>query len=332
MVAVHIRVKNTFVDVTAGGPRHNAKPRSRSCPAEILRGTGTTSAGALTSVARTFSSDTVTRAAREVTGHLHPGDVAAPPAKQPESDGLSTASGNSPLTETLGSSCGSEAGTEYDWPQCPMTLPPLPNQAGNAGALSGSAAFAVLPAPCVAPPVVWFRVAYRGGVQLRAAPCIDAAPTGVTLAFNAVFPVTGELRSADGRVYLRLADGSGWAIDDTALCPEEPSVVRGHWAAGQGGPRMPTVVPGRALQLSAHPRSPVASTLSAVTTWEQLEHNREEPYSPGQRRRRRRRGGLRRRPKHFQNCSEGSESEADEALEDGSAPLVVVPAVRLPAA
>jgi len=32
--------------------------------------------------------------------------------------------------------------------------------------------------------------------------------------------------SYDGRVYLRLADGRGWVFDDTALIPEDPSVVK----------------------------------------------------------------------------------------------------------
>lgn len=35
---------------------------------------------------------------------------------------------------------------------------------------------------------------------------------------------------ADGRVYLRLADGRGWAFDDTTLFPHDPAVIRGYWS------------------------------------------------------------------------------------------------------
>eukprot|EP00434_Breviolum_minutum_P006246 symbB.v1.2.005511.t1/scaffold310.1/size231343/16 len=45
---------------------------------------------------------------------------------------------------------------------------------------------------------------------------------------------------ADGRIYLRLADGRGWAFDDSTLFPHDPSVIRGYWqpvsvAPTQGG-------------------------------------------------------------------------------------------------
>lgn len=41
-----------------------------------------------------------------------------------------------------------------------------------------------------------------------------------------VFAVSESLMGYDGRVYLRLADGRGWVFDDTALIPEDPSVVK----------------------------------------------------------------------------------------------------------
>lgn len=42
---------------------------------------------------------------------------------------------------------------------------------------------------------------------------------------NATLAVAEEILGADGRVYLRLADGRGWAFDDSALFPHDPSVV-----------------------------------------------------------------------------------------------------------
>lgn len=48
----------------------------------------------------------------------------------------------------------------------------------------------------------------------------------VRLCQNATLAVAEEILGADGRVYLRLADGRGWAFDDSALFPHDPSVVR----------------------------------------------------------------------------------------------------------
>jgi len=81
--------------------------------------------------------------------------------------------------------------------------------------------------PCQ--PISWFRVAYLGGISLRCSPSVEAAWTGVTLPQYDVFAVAEELQSLDGRVYLRLCDGRGWAFDDTLLMPDDPSVKRGKW-------------------------------------------------------------------------------------------------------
>merc|ERR1719343_1304777 len=75
----------------------------------------------------------------------------------------------------------------------------------------------------------WYRVAFVGGVDLRHGPSVEAPRTGEMLCQNATFAAAEELLGADGRVYLRLADGRGWAFDDTALFPHDPSVVRGFW-------------------------------------------------------------------------------------------------------
>jgi len=76
----------------------------------------------------------------------------------------------------------------------------------------------------------WYRVAYLGGIELRLQPSFLAARTGVVLIQNEVFAVSAEVVGADSRVYLRLADGRGWAFDDSALLPHDPSVVRGYFA------------------------------------------------------------------------------------------------------
>jgi len=75
----------------------------------------------------------------------------------------------------------------------------------------------------------WYRVAFIGGVDLRHGPSVEAPRTGETLCQNATFATAEELLGADGRIYLRLSDGRGWAFDDSALFPHDPSVLRGFW-------------------------------------------------------------------------------------------------------
>merc|ERR1719491_2336075 len=75
----------------------------------------------------------------------------------------------------------------------------------------------------------WFRVAFVGGVDLRYGPSVEAPRTGEMLCQNATLAAAEELVGADQRVYLKLADGRGWAFDDSALFPHDPSVVRGFW-------------------------------------------------------------------------------------------------------
>lgn len=76
----------------------------------------------------------------------------------------------------------------------------------------------------------WYRVAFLGGIDLRQGPHIDAPRVGITLGQNATFAASEELPQPDGRVYLRLADGRGWAFDDSALYPHDPVVIRGFWS------------------------------------------------------------------------------------------------------
>lgn len=84
--------------------------------------------------------------------------------------------------------------------------------------------------PQVQEQVWWYRVSFLGGIALRTAPCVDAARTGHMLYQNETFAVRERIQGADGRVYLLLADYRGWAFDDSALMPHDPSVVRGRWS------------------------------------------------------------------------------------------------------
>lgn len=110
-----------------------------------------------------------------------------------------------------------------------MMPPPAPVQ--------GSAPLA----DCIArvPPVSWYRVSHLDGIALRTAPSLNAPLAGTTLPCNETFPVAEEVASPDGRVYLRLCDGQGWALDDSVLMPHDPSVKRGNWVSLQSvGPQL----------------------------------------------------------------------------------------------
>merc|ERR1719399_886842 len=123
--------------------------------------------------------------------------------------------------------------------------------------------------------VTWFCVAFAGGpgVVLRYAPHFEAQCTGGILHKNEVFSVNQEITGPDGRVYLHLADGRGWAFDDSALMPQDPSVVRGHWQATPAAP--PAAVAWAPAEASEIPED---------------EHSAASVHT----RRRRKRGGVRR--------------------------------------
>jgi hypothetical protein len=78
----------------------------------------------------------------------------------------------------------------------------------------------------LAPIVSYFTVTFLGGIEIRVGPHVDAPHTGLILSQNDMFSVSEEVLGNDGRIYLRLADGSGWVFDDAALFPHDPSVVR----------------------------------------------------------------------------------------------------------
>jgi hypothetical protein len=75
----------------------------------------------------------------------------------------------------------------------------------------------------------WYQVLHPGGIQLLSGPCSTAPFTGASLGHNETFQVAEEVPSSDGLMYLRLADGRGWAFDTSALKSQWPCVVRGKW-------------------------------------------------------------------------------------------------------
>lgn len=112
----------------------------------------------------------------------------------------------------------------------PPPLHPAPNSAAILSSVPTSAPGSHPRPPS---PVSWYRVAYLGGINLRSGPSIEAPPTGVILPQMETFPVAEEVVGVDGRVYLCLCDGRGWAFDDSALMPMDPSVKRGNWMPSQ---------------------------------------------------------------------------------------------------
>jgi len=120
--------------------------------------------------------------------------------------------------------------------------------------------------------VWWYRVSFLGGIALRSCPSVDAPRTGHMLHQNETFAVRERIQGTDGRLYLLLADYRGWAFDDSALMPHDPSVVRGRWSP---------IDAGASYSSTAHMMA-FDQTLTA--------HSNEQ----SKRRRRRKRGGVKR--------------------------------------
>lgn len=74
--------------------------------------------------------------------------------------------------------------------------------------------------------ICWYRVAFISGIDIRTVPQLGGPRLGVVLPQHTTFAVSEALPCTDGRIYLRLADGSGWVFDDSALIPDDPSVVQ----------------------------------------------------------------------------------------------------------
>lgn len=117
--------------------------------------------------------------------------------------------------------------------------------------ISGPANTLATPSGFVASPpaVSSFQVAYVGGIHLLMSPSMQSGGTGTWLPCNEIFSVAEEVTSSDGRVYLGLCDGRGWAFDDTALMPHDPSVKRVDVSWMSTNPHgHQTVLPWRALE------------------------------------------------------------------------------------
>lgn len=161
--------------------------------------------------------------------------------------------------------------------------------------------------PTLAPQIVaWYRVAFAGGVALRSGPCVDSARTGGMLFQNETFAVSETLNGLDGRIYLLLADGRGWAFDDSALMPHDPSVIRGRWQpAPQPAPLMPdpSVAP-----VAPFPTMPY----SAPQTWDQSLCQEAYDEDATKKRRRRKRGGVKRNKNKRAQEADLAEADTDE--------------------
>jgi len=228
------------------------------------------------------------------TGHALAPPVATEPAPAAKMDTApSMPCPPMPLASMLNSPYPSE--------QCPMN-PQYPQVYQDLGMASSVGSCVV---PALAPPVpptnivAWYRVSFLGGLALRSGPCVDSLRTGGMLHHNETFAVSETLRGLDGRIYLLLADGRGWAFDDSALMPHDPSVVRGRWQpAPQPVPVAPDPVP--------VPTMPY----TAPHAWEYPLYEDEAT----KKRRRRKRGGVKRN-KNKRALAEGakplSEAEAD---------------------
>lgn len=68
-----------------------------------------------------------------------------------------------------------------------------------------------------------YRVTTRG-LGIRAGPDVTSPRTGAVLKRGAVFEASVVAPGADGRIYLKLSGWRGWAFDDSAVDPMDPSV------------------------------------------------------------------------------------------------------------
>lgn len=169
--------------------------------------------------------------------------------------------------------------------RAPVPLMPAP---ALPAPLLPSAEASLPPPPAAVAHISWFRVAYIGGIQLRTAPHFDAPRTDAVLPCQATFAAAEEIRGTDGRVYLRLADGRGWAFDDAALHPSDPSVRRGHWSSPPlcASPPLPSSV--------ATPPQPSLVFSQAVLPCPPALQGEGPGVAAPHARRRRKRGGVRR--------------------------------------
>eukprot|EP00929_Paragymnodinium_shiwhaense_P022305 TRINITY_DN14283_c0_g1_i1.p1 TRINITY_DN14283_c0_g1~~TRINITY_DN14283_c0_g1_i1.p1 ORF type:complete len:613 (+),score=119.27 TRINITY_DN14283_c0_g1_i1:64-1902(+) len=152
----------------------------------------------------------------------------AEPAASPSNSGLFLPPAQLGLSPPAASDRTPPAcGPEQTAQQLRLDHLPLPVENGLGPVYSDSAS----PSPYSSPSpqhshgIAWYRVAFLGGISVRAAPDVDAPRTGLTLPLGEVFGVAESILGQDQRVYLRLSDGRGWVFDDSLLVPEDCSVV-----------------------------------------------------------------------------------------------------------
>lgn len=284
-----IVVKNTFLDVPQPKLIEEA-PKSQSCPIaafsssswsnESIRSRGLDEAVAyggdlqlseLADAARIFSQGQVPREVMESLGHVH--------SRIDSTEALASANHDVTAVEAL-----------------PVQHPEFSSDRSSWQSVSD-------PSPQRDPvrsPPTWYRVSFRGGVNVRMLPHVESNRTGETLVHNEIFPVSEQLPGPDGRIYLRLADGRGWVFDDSVLLPDDPSVVRGNWTH---------VAASSPANQDLGLDMPVST---ANSQWEPMEEPAAVCHSPSatdatKKRRRRRRGGAARRR------SKGKVTDAAEA-------------------
>eukprot|EP00746_Dinoflagellata_sp_MGD_P070366 gnl/MRDRNA2_/MRDRNA2_28817_c0_seq2.p1 gnl/MRDRNA2_/MRDRNA2_28817_c0~~gnl/MRDRNA2_/MRDRNA2_28817_c0_seq2.p1 ORF type:complete len:399 (+),score=96.17 gnl/MRDRNA2_/MRDRNA2_28817_c0_seq2:90-1286(+) len=278
---------------------------------DALAGSSELNLNDLAAAARLFSESNVTREFMELAGHVGARvarPMPPPPLSEPELPELDEP--EAPVwTPKVGSPQHRRPSPPpLSYPETPLsseqTLGHLPQWTPQVGGPGSSASMPPLSPPLPggyaynlqsqrATGMSFYRVHHGAGIELRKGPSFAAPKTDVTLYCNEIFAVSEEIPASDGRIYLLLADGRGWAFDDAALHPHCPSVARGQWVP----------VPPAAMTSAVSPAS---------TVWEPME----EPMSDlnTKKRRRRKRGGVKRnknKKKSMAQCHLESAADAE---------------------
>jgi len=277
---------------------------------DALAGSSELNLSDLAAAARMFSSSNVTREFMECTGHVGARAMPPPPLCEPELPDVDEP--QAPVwTPTVGTPQHKRPSPPpLSYPETPVSnMPQVPFQVPFWTPKEGGPAPPPAPSPIMpplSPPLpggfaytlqsqratAMYRVSHGAGIDVRKGPSFDAPKAGVTLYCNEIFAVSEEIPASDGRIYLLLADGRGWAFNDSALNPHCPSVSRGQWVPVAPAAMTPSVSP-------------------TSTVWEPME----EPMTDmTKKRRRRKRGGVRRNKNKNKNMAtflSGSSADAE---------------------
>eukprot|EP00435_Cladocopium_sp_Y103_P073221 s689_g42.t2 len=134
-------------------------------------------------------------------------------------------SSNSPAPKRLGSLPGSKTQPQIAKPEASGVFPAtVEGQSTQSSGRAGMPPSDCRKAEQAAPK--WrrlYRVTTRG-LGIRAGPDVNCPRTGAVLKRGAVFEASVVAPGADGRIYLKLSGWRGWAFDDSAVDPMDPSV------------------------------------------------------------------------------------------------------------